>query len=204
MGPKVAICIPSHTDAPVKFAIALAALVGSSMDIGVSLINIQGAYLPNARTSGVEKALKMGAEHVLFVDSDMLFPPDGLHRLLAADKDIVGTNYIRRGAPHDSLAKAKNGVDQDVQGVVEVEQLPTGFMLIKCGVFDRIAKPWFLTPWVEERSVILGEDYYFCDKARANGLSIWMDCELSAKIIHLGEVGYRWVDGEKYELVEVA
>jgi hypothetical protein len=201
---RVAIAIPSHSDAPVKFALALSALVGSSMDIRVTLMNVQGAYLPVARNTLVEKALReQGVERILFVDTDMLFPPDSLHRLWTADKDIVGANYVRRGVPHDSLARGMNGASQNVHGIVEVEQLPTGLMLVKCSVFERLERPWFMTPWLEDAKNILSEDYYFCDKARANGFSVWMDTQLSTEILHLGDVGFRWLGAGNYERVEM-
>jgi len=201
---KVAIVIPSHNLVPMQFALSLAGLVGvsTSPDVQVALINIQGVYLPVTRTMGVNKARAMEATHVMFIDSDMSFPADGIHHLLRPDKDIIGANYVRRQLPHDSLARAKNGKDQDVSGVVEVDQLPTGFMLIKTSVFDRIPKPWFATPWNDDNENLTGEDYYFCDKARANGISIWMDADLSTHVTHWGDVGYRWA-GEEYERVEL-
>jgi hypothetical protein len=201
---KVAIVVPSHADVPMQFALALAGLVGTCTcsGVGIAMVNIQGVYLPVIRTSGVKKALDLGATHVLFVDSDMSFPVDGLHRLLRADRDIIGANYVRRQAPHDSLAKAKNGKDQDISGVVEVARLPTGFMLIKTDVFKCVPQPWFATPWNDDNEQITGEDYYFCDKARSHGLLIWMDADLSASIVHWGNVGYRWT-GENCERVEL-
>jgi len=207
----VAIIIPSVATAPMKFAIALAAMVGSSR-VPISLINVQNAYVDLARNLGVRKALTQNADYVLFCDSDMSFPPDALHRLLAADKDIIGANYIRRAQPHTSLAKPMGNESAEVAGIVEVEQLPTGFVLIKRVVFESMPEPWF---WLSMngRSTtesldhymngILGEDYHFCDKAREHGIRIWMDTELSLEVVHWGQMGFRWADNaDRYERVE--
>ena len=65
-------------------------------------------------------------------------------------------------------------------------------MLTRMSVFDRLAKPWFQMPVFGEE--VGGEDYFFCDAARAAGYKIWMDTDLSLMLAHWGEVGYRWAD----------
>jgi hypothetical protein len=37
-----------------------------------------------------------GASHILFLDSDMTFPPDTLQRLLDHKVPIVGADYVKR------------------------------------------------------------------------------------------------------------
>jgi hypothetical protein len=134
--------------------------------------------------------LARGCTHLLFIDSDMSFPANGLKRLLDADKDIIGANYVRRVPPFRSIAQALDA-NTRVSGIDEVRRVPTGFMLIKTPVFQTIPEPWFNTHWDESAKVLLSEDYYFCDKAREHGFSVWVDAPLSLEIAHWGAAGYR-------------
>ena len=46
------------------------------------------------------QAYKEKCTHILFSDDDMEYPPDTLQKLLAHDKDLIGTLYnIRRLPP---------------------------------------------------------------------------------------------------------
>jgi glycosyltransferase involved in cell wall biosynthesis len=200
-GPRVMLILPSSVMVHMNFTLSLALMAaGTSMSgIRLGFMNPRGIYIQKNRWRSVKKSLELGCEYILFIDSDMSFPPDALVRLLKADKDIVGANYVRRSPPYDSLAKA-NGGDQDVSGVVVVDGLPTGLLLIRSSVFDKLPQPWFDVTWNDED--FLGEDYYFCNLAREHGFKIWMDCDLSAEVVHWGEMGFRWTgEGSGYKLV---
>ena len=73
--------------------------------------------------------------------------------------------------------------------------IPTGCLLIRMRVFDKIPKPWFSTRIEGEK--IQGEDYYFCDRAREAGFEIWCDGDLSREIGHIGQAVYRLDDIRK-------
>lgn len=200
--PHVTIVIPSQTMVHANFAVSLAAMVGFREGIRFTIANVKGTYHIMNRTHGAREAIKKNASHVLFIDSDMAFPQDALVRLLAADKDIIGTNYVQRAPPHRSLVVPKGNTAQEVSGVVEVDRLPTGFLLIKTEVFGKIEEPWFLTPWDIEAKDIQSEDYFFCDLACKHGFAIWMDVDLSLQMVHWGETGFRWSTNEQgYETV---
>ena len=96
-----------------------------------------------------------------------------------------------RNQPHVSLAVPLGGVKASVEGVTEVDALPTGMLLIKPHVFETLARPWFATP-PNEKLELQGEDYYFCARAKEAGFSIWMDCDLSLQVTHWGDMGFRW------------
>jgi hypothetical protein len=53
-------------------------------------------------------------------------------------------------------------------------------------VFDALTKPYFRYVTDEAGGEIVGEDYVFCDRARAAGFRIWCDATLSLEIGHLG------------------
>lgn len=198
---KVGLVIPTGgSQVHVDFAKSLLELVTHSDDHFV-FINPRSSLVPVARNRGVTEALNNEVDYLLFLDSDMSFPAETAVRLMAAGKDIIGCNYLQRNPPHRSLAFPRGGGKKTHSGgVVEVDRIPTGVMLVRRKVFETLPRPWFFTP-VRENGGILGEDYYFCDKAREAGFSVWMDCELSTQVVHWGEMGFRW-NGTGCDLTE--
>jgi hypothetical protein len=100
--------------------------------------------------------------HLLFIDSDIAFPPDALPRFLRSGKDVVCGVYpvkhldigkLRRLSPtlSDDEAEAASlgytvkfrpGCRVDDQGFVSVEYGPAGFMLIKREVLEKLAEAY--------------------------------------------------------------
>lgn len=199
---KVVVIVPSITMVHMNFATSLAGMVaGSAMGgIDVGVLNPRGAYVQKNRFRGVKKALEFGVDYILFIDTDMSFPNNSLVQLIKAEKDIVGANYVRRAPPYDSLAKTTNGKSQFVSGIVEVDWIPTGLLLVKTDVFRALPRPWFEVKW--NGIDYVGEDYSFCNLARNHGYKIWMDCDLSAQVVHWGEMGFKWTgEGQGYSFV---
>lgn len=134
-------------------------------------------------------ALERAVDHLLFLDSDMVFPRETLRRLLAHDLDIVGATYTKRVPPYPTLGALLPDAPRERidQGLVEMLHLPTGCLLIRASVFQDLSKPWFRFETDEEAGVIRGEDYVFCERARAAGHRVWCDLVLSHDIGHLGQ-----------------
>lgn len=190
---RVVIVMPTGVMVHAKFAMSLAAMVGCINDIEIGLANPRSSIIATSRNLGVREALKLNPDYIMFIDSDMSFPKDSLYRLLAADKDIIGCNYLTRNPPHKSLARAKTS---QVSGIAEVDRLPTGMLLIKASVFNALKQPWFAHP-IQENGDIGGEDYYFSDKAIEAGYKLFIDVPLSLQIVHWGEVGFAWATNEE-------
>lgn len=102
--------------------------------------------------------------HLFWIDSDIGFSPDSFYRLLLADKDVVAgiyplkrENWPEEGVPAGTTQadfermytsytintndKDENGeivlkVDED--GFMKVHDAPTGFMVIKRSVFEKM------------------------------------------------------------------
>lgn len=125
--------------------------------------------------------------HLLFVDSDMQFNGDTLHRMLSHDKDILGLAANRRKLPLESVCKPLNGdITQPIPNeLFEAESCGTGVMLIKSEVFTRLPIPFEFTYENGER---IGEDVNFCRKARAVGYQVWVDPTIPVR--HVGEYCY--------------
>ncbi len=215
----ICVAIPSDDSVKANFSMALAAMSYYSglHQIPLAFCNQKGSILPKNRNSLVKDARSLDCSHILQIDSDITFPPFALHRLLSHKKGIVGCTYVRRSQPHDNLAVPLNKQPvQNATGLTEVDRLPTGLLLVDMDVFTKIKRPWFRFPITEEcdkypEGNIDGEDYYFCDAARAAGYPVYLDVELSFELTHWGECGWRVkdikpdspADTPRFEMVEL-
>lgn len=130
------------------------------------------------------------ATHLLFLDDDMLFPKNGLIRLLSHDLPVVSGFYVGRNPPHLPVAYRKVDENQWIPitkfcaGLQEVDALGAGFLLIKTEVFKDWPRPWF------EFSDKMGEDMYFCEEAKRRGFSIYLDFDVQCRHLASIPVGY--------------
>lgn len=189
--PKIALCLPTgdlvHTD----FAVSL---------FGIRLVANHQFMVVNARTSIIEQsrfiiareALRLEADYLFWIDSDISFPDDALMRLLEHDKDVVGASYIRRREPYQILGFGVDDIDPGTTGLVEMVRMPLGFMLIKSKVFSDIPKPWFQPYFQEDKEIFHSEDYVFCDEVTAAGYKIYCDLDLSHDLGHTGAQTFHW------------
>lgn len=181
----VALGVPSGDLVHADFAMSLA-MMCMNPGAQVFLLNSRSSLIPLGRNQCAAAAQLMKASHLLFLDTDMVFPADVLKRLLAHNKDIVGASYSRRVPPFHPLTVTEEGEHVHItSGLRRVKLLPTGCMLIRMKVFNTLAKPWFNL--VAEGDQLRGEDYYFCKNARAAGFEIWCDGDLSMQLGHIGQ-----------------
>jgi len=197
---KVALLTPFHSNVAAQFAFSLAHLTERvarmHRDIELKLLMNTSSSLPRVRTDLAASALAWGAEWMLWLDSDMLFPPDTLERLLAFGLDVVGANYPRRMPPHvgtatalagstsvpceTTLAKAETGEPE------KVLTLGFGALLMNARVFAGLERPWFQI--VDDGNEgFVGEDTYFLHKLSQRGFVPYVDHGLSWEIGHVGE-----------------
>lgn len=207
-GQRVAVCVASGEMVHADFAMALAAMMYNP-GANCVLINTQGSLVVKNHNNAIEEAKKINADWVLFLDSDMIFPPDALHGLLRRGKYIVGATYTKRGLPYEVLGLPLNNESiKATTGLVEMAALPTGCLLINMQVFAKLKRPYFRIRITEETDSALqslqDEDYYFCQAARAAGFKIWMDVDLSKMVGHIGSFVYKIKTSEKDDAAEAA
>jgi hypothetical protein len=189
--PRVAIAVPSGDMVHADFAMAYAQLCMASAGLPLQLITVKSSIVAQARNSGVELARNFGADYIFFLDSDMLFPSTALFRLLLHRKDIVGATYTKRVAPFGILGTQLAEQPAVLSGdLLEMQRIPTGCLLIKMDVFEKLSKPYFRFE-VDADGAIVGEDYVFCDRAREAGFRIWCDAVMSREIGHIGQAVHR-------------
>jgi len=188
---KVVVAIPCLDYVPTPFALSLGALMGTKQrdkalrkDIAVTLLHQQGSILMDSRNSLVQRAIDVMGTHIFFLDSDMTFPPDTIERLASHHVPFVGTRYVKRYPPHELLGEPSTGVVRSKPGLQEMDLIPLGVSLTRLDVFHTIPKPWFAYHTTADASI--SEDYTFCHKARAAGVTLWNDTLLSPLLGHTG------------------
>jgi hypothetical protein len=168
----------------------------------IDLFTSAGTLIFDQRNSLVKTALEIKADYLLFVDADMRFPKDTLKILMAHDKDIIGVNATTRSEPVKPTAK-NFIVNQDqsvdwlpiysnaMSGISKADGIGCGVMLVKTKVFKAMEEPYFYFEQLGNNK-ILGEDIYFCIKAKDEGFDTWVDHDLSKGIRHIGQYVYGW------------
>lgn len=138
----------------------------------IQMLLILGCYIHVNRNKMIEQAKREGCSHLLFVDTDVLFGPDAINKLIQSDKEIIGGRYNKRTFPIVSTVP-------DINELSTVPFVPTGFLLINMVVFDKVKGPWF--GFDEETD---SDDHFFCKKAIDAGYEVW--CDPTIQIGHLG------------------
>lgn len=94
MDTKIAIALPTNRGLKPKCLQSLLVMVANkNYEI---IVSTKGFNTAENRNYLAAQAVKRDCTHVLFVDDDMIYEPDTLDKLLAADKDVVGANYSVR------------------------------------------------------------------------------------------------------------
>lgn len=197
------IAVPCMDQVPAQFAQSLATL----KKVGACVIAFQiGSLIYTSRNNLAAEAIKHGADYVLWLDSDMLFPPDTLERMLTEikkhDEDVILTGlYCRRVLPfHPTLFKTLEikdemakwtDFDEIPEDVFEVEGCGFGCVLAPTSVFvDVQAKFGRMFSPIGD----VGEDLSFCWRARQCGWKILCDPS-----IELGHVGHHIITRQFWE-----
>lgn len=156
--------------------------------------NKRGSILPQLRQQMVKEVLEQDVTHVLFIDSDQTFDPDILHRLLAWEKPIVACNVATKSFPSYPTARLEGHqlvyTTPTSPACKPVWRVGCGIMLVEAWVFKTLSKPWFDLTWLPEVEDFQGEDWYFCQKAQAAGIEVYVDHRASISVGHVGEHVY--------------
>lgn len=181
--PKVALGCMSHgSQTSVAFVESLLKLKKTG-SLGLTPIWSQRNVVHDARQRIVAMALKTDCTHLLFVDDDMVFPPHLLTRLLSHRRGIVGALAYQRGEPHgtcvynwDDDANGHVSLEGiEGSGLLPVDAIGFGAVLIELDVFRELPSPWFQFTLGEDG---MGEDLYFCRQARQAGLQVYCDTDM--------------------------
>jgi len=155
---------------------------------GVPLLKQDYGRTDIARNNMAMALLGSEYTHLLMLDSDHVHPIDIVQRLarwvmLREDVQVVGGLNFRRSKPHEPCAffmDENNGVSTIgswTDGIIKVDALGTGSILIAREVFETIEPPWFYNIYDENywADVNPGEDIGFALKCKAAGIGQWVD-----------------------------
>lgn len=187
---RIAIIVPSPDMVHTDFAMSLTNMVTyTSMQqrYQLGIINPRSSLVQKGRWDGVRQALELGADKILFIDSDQTFPPDALVRLLHRDKDIVGATYRLRHEEVEYTARDAHGDRIDFsqrEGLHQVASNGLGFTLIDTEVFKKLPQPWFNVSMIDGRWI--SEDESFFHDAENEGYKVWVDADLTKEVGHVG------------------
>lgn len=195
---KILIAIPSMDMVSVHFCRSLVTL--DKMQL-CHLSFVLNSLIYSARNTIAQQAIDGDYDYVLWLDSDMVFQPDLLTRLLDDGKDIVSGLYFKRVKPYNPVLFKKleiHGSECEYEDLLEYpdelfEVASAGFggMLMKVEVLRTILEkegPMWFAPMGN-----VGEDCAFCIRARKYGYKIW--CDPNAK---MGHVGHTIITEENY------
>lgn len=149
-----------------------------------------------ARETIAEKALELGMDWILFVDDDQILPKKMFIALARhMDKaDLIAPIVFQRVHPYkpvvykvDVNKDEKTGmiytgtdhrIDYPINSEFEADAVGFGVVLLRTEILKKIPKPWFFS------NTNLGEDIYFCVRAKQHGFKILVDSRV--KVGHLG------------------
>lgn len=190
---KVFIAVPSMDTVPALFCQSLALLQrAGDTRIGFEI----GSLVYNARNNLARQAVKEEADYVLWLDSDMVFGPDLLQRMLKVVQenkiDFLTAVCFRRKPPYtpclfDRLEKVSNGASYTAllsvpEGRFKVGGCGFAGVLMSIDVIMDVAAKFGGRMFDPIEG--MGEDVSFCWKARQCGYDIWADSDIT-----LGHVG---------------
>ena len=180
--PQIFLASPVHSDVSMHYTKALLEFQQECFKekIQVQFQLIKSSLVTQGRNLCVAGFLESKATHLLFIDSDIYFQGKSIFAMLNADKDIISVPYplktlmwekafrkmqegkiktpddIRR-ALHTYPMKVPNVQDIDLKdGVMEVTDSPTGCMLIKRSVIEKMIKA-YPEKAISQKTVINGE-----------------------------------------------
>jgi len=191
---KLAVLVPCRDMLHAGFSKCLVELVKLNTMNGLDTHVVYDAstVLLTQRARLAAEAQAIGAEYMLRLDSDMIFPATTALRLLAHNEPVVACNYIRRqlpakGVAYETIGDWENPLPFEPRDkLVPVEGIGMGCMLVKTSILQEIPKPWFEFHWTEESNDHLGEDMDFCMKMADAGYTVKIDTNLSMEMRHLG------------------
>ena len=185
---KILICVPSMDMVAAGFAQSLAMLQKGGHETAVMFQC--GSLVYDARNKLAKAAIAMNADWTMWFDSDMIFQPDTMLRLLDHNAPIVSGAYFRRSPPYHLVAYNKCDAEKREWSdlplptdTVKCEGVGFGCILVKTEVLFNVAakfRTWF------EPTNGFGEDLAFCWRARQCGYDILLDPKISCG--HVGQV----------------
>lgn len=179
------------------------------------------SLVSRARNRLVHQFLRSDATHLLFIDSDIIFTPEDVARVVSHGEPIVAGLYPKKQKQLGWVCNLLDPCpDPDERDLQPVKFAGTGFLCIAREVFEamilarddlrydpddgdaEVGSLWDFFPvgvWECPQSGyrrLLSEDWWFCENARALGYTVWMDTGII--LGHIGQITYPLPPLESY------
>ena len=180
---RILIAIPCMDSISTRFAQSLVNL----KRVGECIVRFfPSSLIYDARNTLCKEAIRFGCDKVLWLDSDMVFAPDTLERLLKHDKQVVSALYFTRSGNTKPVMYSALGIDENgkvvreiyedyKKGLIPVAGFGFGCCLIDTAVLMKMAAcvgDWF-TPMNH-----FGEDLAFCLRCAEIDEPLYVDTTL--------------------------
>jgi hypothetical protein len=237
---SIFVATPVHSDVSIHYLQACLEFQKHCLknDVLASFQVMKSSLVTQGRNLCVSSFMESGHTHLLFVDSDIDFQAQSIFKMVAADKDIISVPYPLKTLNWDkaweriSKGNVKNSKDLKFKGfhtypikvedeknitiddgVIEVTHSPTGCMLIKREVIEKMIKAYPNTEIIQKTIIngemmnrpyfynlfdtmydpvnksYLGEDFAFCKRWKDIGGKCY--ALITDRITHVGEHQYR-------------
>jgi len=142
------------------------------------------------RNNLVIQAEKNNCSHIVMMDTDMIYHPETIVRLIAHKLPIVGALCYRRYPPFDPLLLKGDPIvgyesmdEWQENELIEVDATGTGCLLFNMSVFRKMPAPWFKFRDNPNNSIggVIGEDVGFCWDLKKAGYKIFVDTSIPSK-----------------------
>ncbi len=148
-------------------------------------IRSDAGTIEQMRNAIVQDAIRSYCTHLIMMDTDQVYHPETITRLLAHDLDVCGCLVYRRYPPFDPLMmkgeinKYQTIKEWEPNSLVEVDATGTGCLMFKMEVFQKMMAPWFRVR-ESDTGTVVGEDIGFCSDLRQAGYKIFVDTSIPA------------------------
>lgn len=145
---------------------------------------------------------KLPYEYLMWIDSDIVFDVESFMSLFNKmeknpDLEVLSGVYLMENRVHTTVVKdwdieffKKNGSFQflkmaelinhsasDPRGLIQVDYVGMGWMLMRRGVVEKLQYPWFKPHFhqIGDSYDFTSEDVGFCHDLKEKGVKIWVD-----------------------------
>ena len=233
---SILVCTPVHNECSIHYTQALLEFQVACMqrNILVSFLLLKSSLVTQGRNLCVANFLNEKYSHLLFIDADIDFESKTIFKMLELDREVIAVPYPMKTLNWDRVHKFKEDIKDSKElsqtgftypikvhdkenikvkdDVMEVTHAPTGCMLIKRQVFDkmiekypelRISQPTIMNGEAKDKENLwnffdtyhdlenkkyYGEDFGFCKKWTDIGGKCY--CYIGDYITHVGEYQY--------------
>jgi len=182
---------PVHSECSIHYTQSLLTLQLACLqqNIKVSFALLKSSLVTQGRNLCVSNFMEAedSYSHFLFIDSDIDFEPETIFKMIAADKEVIAAPYPLKSIDWDKIHSRVNGKEVNAEmmskmgftwpiklenqkeisvekGVMEVSHAPTGCMLIKKQVFEKMIKA-FPNLKIDQPTIVNGKEstkpYYY-------------------------------------------